>query len=159
MKIILLTLLLISGLLSSSINFKEFRYLAALDFEREKQGNLEIKDNSLVLNYSKPDIETISYLSDKLTILKDDTLVEYNFEEYPKAEYMGLILKAIIKDEYESLDELFEIKSEKKFISMIAKPIIYNIIVSIEVFKNSKDVSKIIINMTNKDKITIETIN
>ena len=159
MKIILLTLLLISGLLSSSINFKEFRYLAALDFEREKQGNLEIKDDSLVLNYSKPDIETISYLSDKLTILKNDTLVEYNFEEYPKAEYMGLILKAIIKDEYESLDELFEIKSEKKFISMIAKPIIYNIIVSIEVFKNSKDVSKIIINMTNKDKITIETIN
>ena len=159
MKIILLTLLLISGLLSSSINFKEFRYLAALDFEREKQGNLEIKDNSLVLNYSKPDIETISYLSDKLTILKNDTLVEYNFEEYPKAEYMGLILKAIIKDEYESLDELFEIKSEKEFISMIAKPIIYNIIVSIEVFKNSKDVSKIIINMTNKDKITIETIN
>ena len=159
MKIILLTLFLISGLLSSSINFKEFRYLAALDFEREKQGNLEIKDNSLVLNYSKPDIETISYLSDKLTILKNDTLVEYNFEEYPKAEYMGLILKAIIKDEYESLDELFEIKSEKEFISMTAKPIIYNIIVSIEVFKNSKDVSKIIINMTNKDKITIETIN
>ena len=159
MKIILLTLLLISGLLSSNINFKELRYLAALDFEREKQGILEIEGNSLVLNYSKPSIETISYLSDKLTILKDDTLVEYSFNEYPQAQYMGLILKAIIKDEYESLDELFEIKIEKEFISMIAKPIIYNTIVSIEVFKNSKDVNKIIIYMTNKDKITIETIN
>ncbi|MEA3553858.1 MAG: hypothetical protein U9R39_05600 [Campylobacterota bacterium] len=158
MKIILLTLFIVSGLLSSTINFKEFRYLAALDFEREKQGVLEIKENSLVLNYSKPDIETISYLSDKLIILKDDTLVEYSFEEYPKAEYMGLILKAIIKDEYESLDELFEIKKEEKLVSMIAKPIIYNTIVSIEVFKNSKEVSKIIINMINKDKITIETI-
>jgi|GEM_PF-5034531 len=159
MKIILLTLLLVSALLSSSINFKEFRYLAALDFEREKQGNLEIKDDYLVLNYSKPSIETISYLSDKLTILKDDTLVEYSFNEYPQAQYMGLILKAIIKDEYESLDELFEIKIEKEFVSMIAKPIIYNTIVSIEVFKNSKDINKIIIYMTNKDKITIETIN
>lgn len=159
MKIILLTLLLVSGLLSSNINFKELRYLAALDFEREKQGVLEIEGNSLVLNYSKPSIETISYLSDKLTILKDDTLVEYSFDEYPQAQYMGLILKAIIKDEYESLDELFEIKIEKEFVSMIAKPIIYNTIVSIEVFKNSKDVNKIIIYMTNKDKITIETIN
>ena len=138
MKIILLTLLLVSGLLSSNINFKELRYLAALDFEREKQGVLEIEGNSLVLNYSKPSIETISYLSDKLTILKDDTLVEYSFDEYPQAQYMGLILKAIIKDEYESLDELFEIKIEKEFVSMIAKPIIYNTIVSIEVFKNSK---------------------
>ncbi len=159
MKIILFTLLLVSGLLSTSIHFKEFRYLAALDFERQKQGALEIKDNSLVLNYSKPDIETISYLSDKVTILKNDNLIEYTFEKYPHAEYMGLILKAIIKDEYESLNEFFEIKKGKEIISLTGKPIIYNTIESIEVFKNSKDVNKIIINMTNKDKITIETIN
>ena len=159
MKIILSTLLLISCLLSSTISFKELRYMDALDFEREKQGTLEIKGELLVLNYSKPSKEIISYLIDKLTILKNDTLVEYTFEEYPKAEYMGLILKAILKDEYEILNEFFEIKKEEKFVSMIAKPVIYNTIVSIEVSKNNNVVSKIIINMTNKDKITIETVN
>ena len=54
MKIILLALLLISGLLASKISFKEFRYMAALDFETEKHGILDIKEELLVLNYTKP---------------------------------------------------------------------------------------------------------
>jgi len=159
MKIILLALLLISGLLASKISFKEFRYMAALDFETEKHGILDIKEELLVLNYTKPKKETISYLEDKLTILQGDSLTQYSFEEYPKAQYMGLILKAILKDEYESLSEFFEIKKENEFVSMIAKPIIYATIVSIEVNKDKNIVTKIIINMSNKDKITIETIN
>ena len=133
--------------------------MAALDFDRAKYGSLDIKDGVLILNYIKPVKETISYFDDKLTILKVDELLEYSFEEYPNAKYMGLILKAIIKNEYETLDELFDIKKEKESIEMISKPIIYNTIISIDISKVNKIVNKIIINMTNKDKITIETVN
>jgi len=159
MKIILSILLFTIVLLSETINFKETRYMAALDFDRAKYGSLDIKDGVLILNYIKPVKETISYFDDKLTILKVDELLEYSFEEYPNAKYMGLILKAIIKNEYETLDELFDIKKEKESIEMISKPIIYNTIISIDISKVNKIVNKIIINMTNKDKITIETVN
>ena len=159
MKIILLTLLCISGLFSSNISFKESRYLAALDFERAKYGILEIKDQILIVNYTKPSIETITYLEDKLTIFKNDSLREYNFEEHPQAQYMGLILKAILTDEYEALDELFKIKNKKDIIILSAKPIMYSTMEEIEVLKKDNIINKIIIYMTNKDKITIETIN
>jgi hypothetical protein len=133
--------------------------MEALDMEREKNGNLLVKDDNLIIKYTKPTVETISYLSDKLTILKDGETKEYSFEEYPKVQYMGLILKAIIKDEYSSLSELFETNIKKQNIELTAKPVIDDIMSSIDIIKVKNNVKKITIYMINKDKITIETIN
>ncbi len=159
MKIIMLILLQLTISFSNKIEFKETRYMVALDFEREKYGSFSEKEENLIIKYTRPSIETISYLNDRITILKDGKVSEYTFDEYPKSQFMGLILRSIINDEYTSLDELFEIKKEKKMVSLTGKPIIYGIIESIEVEKNNKIIKKIIINMTNKDIITIETIN
>ena len=155
----ILTLLLFGSLFSAEITFKETRYMVALDFEREKYGSLSVNEENLIIKYTKPSVETISYLSDRITILKDDDISEYTFEEYPKSQYMGLILKAIIKDEYRSLDELFEIKKENNIVNLVGKPIVYSVIESIHIEKNDNLMKKIIINMTNKDIVTIETVN
>jgi len=144
--------------LFADMNFKETKYMAALDFERSKYGSLHIEDDNLIVNYTKPLKETISYYSDKITILIKDKLDEYTFEEHPKAEYLGLILKAILNDNYEIVDELFDIKRKKQEILLSAKPVIYSYIESIEIIKSKKMIQNIIIYMTNKDKITIETI-
>ncbi|MEA3498274.1 MAG: hypothetical protein U9R16_04360 [Campylobacterota bacterium] len=159
MKIILLLFLHFMFLFSTEIGFKETRYMVALDFERVKHGSLFVKEENLIIKYTKPSVETISYLSDRITILKDEETLEYTFEEYPKSQYMGLILKAIIKDEYSTLDEMFEVKKENNIVKLLGKPIVYSIIESISIEKSDNLNKKIIINMTNKDIVTIETIN
>jgi len=155
--IILLIFLYLS--MFADMNFKETRYMAALDFEKSKYGNLHIDNENLIINYTKPIQETISYYNDKITVLAKDKLDEYSFQEHPNAQYLGLILKAILNNNYATVDELFEIKKEKQEIQLKAKPIIYSYIESINIIKHKKSIKNIIIYMTNKDKITIETIN
>lgn len=155
--IILLIFLYLS--MFADMNFKETRYMAALDFEKSKYGNLHMDNENLIINYTKPIQETISYYNDKITVLAKDKLDEYSFQEHPNAQYLGLILKAILNNNYATVDELFEIKKEKQEIQLKAKPIIYSYIESINIIKHKKSIKNIIIYMTNKDKITIETIN
>ena len=155
--IILLIFLYLS--MFADMNFKETRYMAALDFEKSKYGNLHMDNENLIINYTKPIQETISYYNDKITVLAKDKLDEYSFQEHPNAQYLGLILKAILNNNYATVDELFEIKKEKQEIQLKAKPIIYSYIESINIIKHKKSIKNIIIYLTNKDKITIETIN
>ncbi len=156
-------LLFISILYSAvfaDIHFKETRYMAALDLDRPMLGSLKFQDDNMIITYTKPTLETISYYDDKLTITNDDDTKEYSFEEYPQAQYMGLILKAILQDNYTSLDEFFEIKKENKQVILDAKASLYSTITYIIIDKDDKNnVTKIIINMSNKDHITIEIIN
>ncbi len=154
----LLFIAILSLHLFANITFKETRYVSALDFERELYGNLIVSDEVMTISYTKPIKETIIYHTNKLIILRGDDKKEIMFEDYPQAKYMGLILKAIINSEYESLNELFTIKKKGLTIDLEAKPAIANEILLIEILKNDKNSIKTIkINMSNDDKITIET--
>ena len=143
--------------LFGQVNFKETKHISAVDIDIVKYGTLDIKKDILVINYTKPNKELINYYSNRIEILQDNQTKTYSFKEYPNAQYMGVILRAIKSNEYELLDQLFKIEKKQSNITLIAKPIIYNYINTIEIIKKKEDI--IIINMTNKDKITIETIN
>jgi len=152
-------LMLMFNLLFGNYNFKEIRYIDALQMDRSKYGNMKLENNQLFLDYTKPIKETIIYKEDKLVIEKEETIQEYSFNEYPRLRYMGLILKYIITDDYQQLEDFFDIKITRDLILLEAKPVIYNIVESIEIIKSENKLRKIIMNMTNKDIITIETIN
>lgn len=158
MKISVL-LMLLFNLLFGNYNFKEIRYIDALEMDRSKYGNMKLENNQLSLEYTKPIKETIIYKEEKLVIEKEETIQEYSFSEYPRLRYMGLILKYIITNDYEYLDDFFDIKITHDLILLEAKPVIYNIVESIEIIKSENKLRKIIMQMTNKDIITIETIN
>lgn len=145
--------------LMSDENFKESRYIAAIDAEQHKYGKMYLKDDILTLSYSKPTHEKLIYNENKLTVLVDDKINEYNFTDYPQIYYMGLLLKAIIKNDYTSLSELFEIDYKDNNITLGAKPIINDVMKYIKVEKDTAGIQKITIQMINEDTITIETIN
>ncbi len=159
MKYLLLISILCTAVFAD-INFKENRYMAALDLDRLLQGSLKFQGNNIIITYTKPSTETISYYDNRVTINKDNEQKEYLFDEYPQAQYMGLILNSILKDNYDSLDNFFEIIKKKQTILLNAKASISTNITSITINKDGhKNVSKILINMTNKDNIKIEIIN
>ncbi len=158
MKIFLFLFIIYNSLLYGQ-SFKETRYIASLDIEQYKYGKMHIDDTTLTLVYNKPSKETISYYSDKLTITEDEETKEYSFEEYPQIQYMGLILKAIIQNDYTSLDELFTIEIENKNTILNAKPAINDTMEYIKIERDQQKIKRITIHMTNEDTIKIETVN
>ena len=156
MRIVLIIGLLVYSLFAS-IEFKETRYMAALDFDKERYGLLDITDELLILKYKKPNIETITYSKEKIIIQNKDNTKEYTFEEYPKAKYMGLILRSIINKNYNLLDNMFKVSKENNSIFLTSLPIISNMVEYIEIKENVKSKRVIILFMTNSDRITIET--
>ena len=159
MKILFLSLSLYLVLLCDT-KFSETKYLSALDVEMTKYGIMNLENNILTLKYKKPKVEVITYYEDKLSLQNDkDEIKEYTYEEHPQIEYFGLLLKAIVNNSYESLDNMFTIKQEKNKKILSAKASISGTVDYLEVFHKNKKLSSIIFYMTNKDKITIETIN
>ncbi len=144
--------------LFANIAFKETRYMSAFDIDRTMYGNVDFKDQDMIINYTEPQKETISYLDDKVTIFKGVEVKEYSFEEYPQALFMGLIIKAIITENYTPIEEFFEIQKQKELILFIAKPAMTGTIIEMEVYKKN-DLKQVVIKMSNQDKITIETLN
>lgn len=158
MKYLLFIFILFSCLFAD-VSFEETRYMSALDVDRRMSGTLKFEDDLMIVSYTKPEQEVITYYNHKVTIQKDNEIKEYSFEEYPQAQYLGLILKAIIKDDYIALNELFIIKKGKKQLDLESKLVIEDIMTSIEVVKNTSGIEKITMHMANQDKITIEIIN
>ena len=158
MKYLLFILILLTNLFSD-ISFKETRYMSAFGVDKIMSGTFKFKNELMVISYIKPEKETITYYNDKITIQKDDEINEYTFEEYPDAQYLGLILRAIIKDEYTALEQFFTIKKQNNKLDLESKPVIEDIMTSIEVIKNKVSIEKITMNMTNEDIITIEIVN
>jgi len=146
--------------LLSDVKFSETKYLSALDVEMTKYGVMNFKENILTIKYTKPKDETITYYDDKLTLQSNvNESKEYTYEEHPKLEYFGLLLKSIISNTYENLDNMFEIKNNNDNKTLTSKSSVAGTIDYLEVFHDNKKLSSIIFYMTNKDKITIETIN
>ena len=146
--------------LLSSTKFTETKYLSSLDMEMSKKGTMELTNNILTLNYEKPNIEIIKYYEDKLTLENDKKeITKYTYEEHPKVEYFGLLLKSIINNTFENLDNMFKIETEKNKRTLTAKSSVSGTIDYLEVFYKDGKLSAIIFYMINSDKITIETNN
>ena len=144
----------------ADVKFSETKYLSALDIQTFKYGSMNIQKDSFTITYTKPSKEIITYLEDKLTLQNaSNEIKEYTYEEHPKLEYFGLLLKSIINNSYENLDNMFEIKSQKDKKTLNAKSSISGTIDYLEVLYKNKQLSQIIFYMINKDTITIETIN
>lgn len=154
----LLYITLLYSMVFANISFTETRYMSALDMDRQLKGSVTINKTNMIINYTTPQQETITYLDDKVTILKDEELKEYSFEEYPQASFMGLIIKAMVTDNYTPIEEFFTITTQKEITTFTSKPIVTSTIKTIELSK--KDDKKIVtMYMSNQDKITIETTN
>ena len=128
--------------------------------EMSKKGTMELSNNILTLNYEKPNIEIVKYYEDKLTLENDKKeITKYTYEDHPKIEYFGLLLKSIINNTFENLDNMFKIEKEKNKRTLTAKSSVSGTIDYLEVFYKDGKISAIIFYMINSDKITIETNN
>jgi len=159
MKILVLFFSFISFCFATQ-NFKETRHMDALNVDRQLFGSFDILPDKMIVSYTKPNKQTITYYPNKISLQANNTTKEYSFDKYPQAQYMGVALRAIFEENYDLLSEFFDIKTEQdNKLYLTSKAGISDMIDSITIQKNSsKKIKNIFINMRNKDTILIETI-
>jgi len=124
-------------------HFKESRYIYAIDKQNSYEGEISFLKNSIQIDYTKPQKETITYA-------KDD-------EDYVKKSYY-LILSAVYNDNENVLKEYFEVKKQNQVNVLEPLGFLSDYIHQITFKKSDGKLDFLKIQMQNDDWILIETV-
>lgn len=154
---IFILFIIVLNLFSKTIEFKEEKYIEALETSIDNYGYINFKKDSIEVSYKN---------SNEVLIFKDDILLiknTSNIEEIDLNRDLGkkiyfLLLNCIHTNDTSKLALYFKIKKDKKETLLIPKGQIANVIKKI-FFKKEKILKYLQINMQNKNRIRIEQIN
>jgi len=146
-------------LFSDTVNFKEGKYVEALDIFTYRDGNISYESNQTIIHYK--DGKTIIKSDDNLTVhnKKGELLTTINLNERADISLYFRLTKALFSKNFETLKENFEIKElkDKKYL-FNPKDEVKNIITTLELSLNSDETPKeFILNFNNGDIVKIET--
>ncbi|HIM93430.1 MAG TPA: hypothetical protein EYM49_00140 [Campylobacterales bacterium] len=146
-------------LFSDTVNFKEGKYVEALDIFTYRDGNISYESNQTIIHYK--DGKTIIKSDDNLTVhnKKGELLTTINLNERADISLYFKLTKALFSKNFETLKENFEIKElkDKKYL-FNPKDEVKNIITTLELSLNSDETPKeFILNFNNGDIVKIET--
>ena len=150
--------LLMVSLLSQTVNFKETKYVEALQLYTYRDGNVTYSDKSTVVRYA--DGKVITKRDNNLTVQNDkgELLTTINLNEKPDVALYFQLTKALFSKNFESLKDNFDIEKSKNKYRFIPKGDTKKVIKDIELYLNSDESIKyFVINFTNMDTIKIET--
>lgn len=148
-----------STLFGDTVNFKEGKYVEALDIFTYRDGNVSYEDNQTVIHYK--DGKKITKTDDNLTVhdKKGELLTTINLTKRPEVSLYFRLTKALFSKDFENLKENFEIEAlKKKRYLFLPKDETKEIIKDIKLSLNSDETPKeFTINFNNGDIIKIET--
>ena len=157
-KLILLSLL-IASISAQTVNFKETKFVEALELYTYRDGNVSYSEQKTVVQYK--DGKTITKEGNTLTVQNSDkeVLTTLNLNERPAVALYFQLTKALFSKNLDSLKENFEITKPTDDQYRFSpkgdmKKAIKNI--SLDLQKDGS-VAFFVINFENKDTIKIET--
>lgn len=157
-KILFLFLFISLSLFANRINFKEEKYINALQTSVYKNGTLTIEEKTIILTY--PEKEISFYFNKDNIIKKNGTSEEIlEYEDNLELTIFSKIIESIYKDESNNLAEYFEIKKEKEKVVLLPNDYISNAISKIEYNKTGSKLEFLKIYFTNEDWINIVETN
>ncbi|AXH13854.1 hypothetical protein [Malaciobacter mytili] len=137
------------------IEFKEERYLYALDNSIYKKGFIEFKENSIKTWY-KNSKETLYFKNDKLYKIKDKEQIELN---NIAAKIYFLILEGIFHNNSNVINKFFIQEKQNDLILLAPKEIISKYMQKVEYKKKKEKLIFLKIYLHNNDRIIIEQTN
>ncbi len=137
------------------IEFKEERYLYALDNSIYKKGYIEFKQNSIKTWYEN-NKETLYFNNDKLYKIIDKEQIELN---NIAAKIYFLILEGIFHNNSNVIDKFFTQRKQNNLIILSPKEIISKYMQKVEYKKHKEKLIFLKIYLHNNDRIIIEQTN
>jgi len=149
-----LILILTTFSFASSINFKEEKYVSALQTSVYKDGNINIQDNKITVSYKNLNSSYIFY--DSYFILKDkDNEQQLNYEDSVELSLFYKLISFIYKNRQDSIEDFFKIENIEGIYNLIPNEYISNAIDKIEFKKNLDKLEFLKIYFRNEDYIKI----
>ena len=159
MKNLILIVTLTLFLFSQTVNFKETKYVDALQLYTYRDGNVTYNNNKTIVKYK--DGKIITKIDNILTVHNDEgeLLTTIKLSQKPELALYFKLTKALFSKNFDSLKDNFNIKEPKENeYEFIPKGDIKKAISNIKLsLKEDKTTKSFIINFENMDKVTIET--
>lgn len=148
-----------SLLLSTTVGFKEGKYVEALDIFTYRDGNISYSEHQTTIHYK--DGKTIIKNDDNLTVQGDEgeLITTIDLNNRPEISLYFQLTKALFSKDFQSLKENFKIKELKNRVYLFSpEGETKKIITKMELSLNKDETPKeFIIDFENGDKIKIET--
>ena len=157
-KIFLILSIWTLSLYSSSVNFKETKFVEALQLYTYRDGNVSYTNTETIVQYK--DGKTITKRDNNLTVQdnKGKILTTIDLNKKPEVALYFQLTKALFSKDFDSLKDNFEIKKSKNEYNLVPKGDTKKVIKDIALSLNiDNSVKFFIINFTNMDTIKIET--
>lgn len=155
MKLFFFISFLTTILFSQKIDFKEIKYIYALDTHFDKRGTLDLENSQVTLHYKNSE-KSIIYTDDNIQIITNNTIETFTHEESVEYNLFFQLVLGIYTNNTIPLSENFTIKKDDKTVTLLPKEYLSSVIKTIEYEKDNDKLKYLKINFTNQDRITIE---
>jgi hypothetical protein len=156
-EILLILSITIISLYAQTLNFKETKFVEALELYTYRDGNISYDDTKTIVKYR--DGKTITKVESTLTVHNDENelLTTIDLNKKPEVALYFRLSKALFTKKFESLKENFKIEEKDKKYQFEPIDDTKEVVSSIELSLNADEsVDFFIINFTNRDTIKIE---
>ncbi len=159
MKIIVLCLaLLLSLFANDASNFKETRYLYALDKNITLEGFITFGEQNIVIEYVKPESKVLTYFEEKLTIQDQNGYKVIDAQSMPSVNYFFMIIKAVHDENTLLLDTFFDAKTDGEETRLSPKGVAAEVLEEVRIIRHDKKLHSLHVKIKNGDRITIEVM-
>lgn len=144
---------------ATASNFKETRYLFALDKNVTLEGFITFGEQNIIIEYVKPESKVLTYFEEKLTIQDQNGYHVIDAQSMPSMNYFFLIIKAVHDENSVLLDSFFEAKTEGDETLLSPKGVAAEVLEEVRITRHIKELKSLQVKIKNGDRITIEIRN
>lgn len=157
MKPIIVSILLVCSLFADvSSNFKETRYLYALDKNISLEGFITFGEQNIIIEYSKPEPKVLTYFEGKLTIQDQSGYTVVDVQSMPSLSYFFMVIKAVHDENTVLLDSFFDTLTKENQTYLIPKGVTAQILEEVCIERHGKELKALHVKIKNGDRISIE---
>ena len=142
----------------ASSQFKETRYIYALDKNISFEGFITFGEQNLMIEYVKPESKVLTYFENKLSIQDQNGFHSVDTTTTPMLHYFFMVIKAIHEENKVLLDSFFDQKEEAKQILLMPKGVVAEVLEEVRLQKRGNKLEYLHVKIKNGDRITIEIL-
>jgi len=141
---------------ATSSNFKETRYLYALDKNITLEGSITFGEQNIIIEYVKPESKVITYFEEKLTIQDQNGYHVIDAQSMPSLNYFFMIIKAVHDENSALLHSFFDAKTIGDETLLSPKGVAAEVLEEVRITRDAKKLKSLQVKIKNGDRISIE---
>ena len=160
MKIIVLCFLSLLCLFANDASeFKETRYLYALDKNITLEGFITFGEQNIIIEYTKPESKVLTYFEEKLSIQDQNGYKIIDAQSMPSMNYFFMIIKAVHDENKTLLASFFDAIENGDETLLTPKGVAAEVLEEVRISRQEKKLKSLHVKIKNGDRITIEIRN